>query len=56
VLVKFTVYREKVQNSDELSDRIDIGADCVSNEMFRQESEYRLDECRATNCAHVAIC
>jgi len=57
--VKDNVYREKLQNVNELRGRIVRAADCVTNEMLFQylaETEYRLDMCRATNGSHSDIC
>jgi len=54
-LLKDIVYREKMQNVNELHYRIIRAAECVTNEMLTstwQETEYDLDVCHATNSAH----
>jgi len=54
LFVKGIVYREKVQNVSELSDRIVRAVEGVTNEMVAtiwRETEYRLDVYRATNGA-----
>jgi hypothetical protein len=54
-----TVYREKVQNVNELRDGTVRATECVTNETFAStcpETEYRLDVCRATDGGHIDIC
>jgi hypothetical protein len=56
--VKDILCRKKVQNVNELRDRIVRAAKCVTNEMLTsmwRETEYRLDVCRTTNGAHIDI-
>jgi hypothetical protein len=43
---------------NELLDRTVRAAECVTNEIFVstwRETEYRLDACRAINCAHIEM-
>jgi len=52
--VKEIVYREEVQNVNELCDRTIRAAECVTSEMPAStctETEYRLDVCCITNGA-----
>jgi hypothetical protein len=54
--IKVPAYHKKLQNVNELHDRIIRAADCVTNEMLAstwQENEYNLDVCSATNGAHI---
>jgi hypothetical protein len=54
--VKVTVYREKVQNMNELYDRISRSSDFVTNEMPAntwREAECHLHVCRSNNGAHI---
>jgi hypothetical protein len=56
--VEDIVYDEKVQNVNELRDRIVRAAECVTNEVLAskwRQTEYRLDVCRATNGAHIEL-
>jgi hypothetical protein len=56
--VKRTVYRENVQNMNELCDRIVRAAECVTNEVLVstwRQTEYRLDVCRATSDANIEL-
>jgi hypothetical protein len=53
--VKGIVYCEKVQNVNELHERIIRTAECITNGMLNtwQEAEYHLDVWHATNGAHI---
>jgi hypothetical protein len=53
-----TFYREKLQNVNDMRDRIFTAAECFSNKMpvsTWKETEYLLDVCCATNGAHIEI-
>jgi hypothetical protein len=51
-------FREKVQNMNELLDRIIGAVECITNEMLSStspETEYLLVVCRATNGTHIEL-
>jgi len=56
--VKGVVYHEKVQNINEIRDRIVRSAECITNEVLAstwQEAECCLDVCSANGVAHIAM-